>query len=178
MSRKVGGSICSICKHHIDCESDSDEEEKKIDVEIVGGSILTKAVGNAEAKAKKSASKAKKVAVEGAEKTKKAGKKVGKYTTNTDGLSSDLLNYGVPAVTSGLFGALGSLGGPVAGVAASALGSKLGVMASDKIADETVLENRTGEGIAMKPKRKAKFEKGSEEAKAYMAELRARRQKK
>ena len=110
-------------------------------------------------------------------KVKKLGKKAGKYVTDTDGLLSDIVNYGIPATTSALLGTpAGLVGGPVAGVAASALGSKLGVMASDKIADETMIESRTGEG--MKPKRKPRFAKGSQEAKDYMKSLREKRQKK
>jgi len=110
-------------------------------------------------------------------KVKKAGKKAGKYVTDTDGLLSDVVNYGIPATTSALLGTpAGLVGGPVAGVAASALGSKLGVMASDKIADETMIESRTGEGL--KPKRKPRFAKGSQEAKDYMKSLREKRQKK
>jgi hypothetical protein len=108
---------------------------------------------------------------------KKATKATGKYITDTGGLSSDLLNYGLPAVTAALLSAPATaVGGPAAGVAASALGSKLGVMASDKIAKETVLENRMGEGL--KPKRKSRFVKGSQESKDYMASLRAKKGKK
>lgn len=108
---------------------------------------------------------------------KKATQATKKYITDTGGLSSDLLNYGLPAVTAALLSAPATaVGGPAAGVAASALGSKLGVMASDKIAKETVLENRMGEGL--KPKRKSRFVKGSQESKDYMASLRAKKGKK
>lgn len=111
------------------------------------------------------------------EKVKKAGKKTGKYITDTGGLSSDLLNYGLPATTAALLSAPATaFGGPAAGIAASALGSKLGVMASDKIAKETVLEDRTGEGL--KPKRQGRFPKGSDAAKEHMRMLREKRQKK
>jgi hypothetical protein len=79
---------------------------------------------------------------------KKVIKPTGKYITNTDGLLSDVVNYGIPAATGATFGAIGSLSGnPLVGVAASALGSKLGTMASDKIAKETMIQSRTGEGI-------------------------------
>ena len=112
------------------------------------------------------------------EKVKKAGKKTGKYITSTDGLLSDVVNYGIPATTGAAFGALGSAtGNPALGIAASALGSKLGTMAADKIADETLIQSRY-EGGAIKPKRKSRFVKGSEESKKYMAELRAKRVKK
>jgi len=111
------------------------------------------------------------------EKVKKAGKKTGKYITTTDGLLSDVVNYGIPATTGAAFGALGSAtGNPALGIAASALGSKLGTMAADKIADETLIQSRTGEG--MKPKRQGRFPKGSQEAKDHMRMLREKRQKK
>lgn len=72
-----------------------------------------------------------------------------KYFTTTDGLLSDVVNYGIPATTAGLMGLAGTYyGGPVGGMAASALGSKLGTLAADKIAKETMIESRTGEGIS------------------------------
>lgn len=99
-----------------------------------------------------------------------------KYITDTGGLSSDLLNYGLPATTSALLGTPASmLGGPAAGITASALGSKLGVMASDEIAKRTVLEDRTGKGL--KP-RKGRMIKGSKEAKEWGAKMKALRQMK
>lgn len=85
---------------------------------------------------------------------RKIGNKTGKYVTNTNGLLSDVVNYGIPAATGATFGAIGGLtGNPLIGVAASALGSKLGTMASDKIAKETMIQDRTGHGIR---KRKSK----------------------
>ena len=147
-----GGSVCVICKEHLDR---MEEEDKKMEGEGVGEKI-------------KGATR----------NVKKAGKKAGKYITDVEGLASDIVNYGIPAVGSATLGALGSAtGNPAVGIAASALGAKLGTMAADKIADETVIQSRY-EGGAIKPKRKAKFEKGSEEAKKYMAELRAKRGKK
>lgn len=111
------------------------------------------------------------------EKVKKVGKKTGKYITTTDGLLSDIVNYGLPATTGATLGALGSAtGNPAIGIAASALGSKLGTMASDKIADETLIQSRTGEGL--KPKRQGRFPKGSDAAKEHMRMLREKRQKK
>ena len=146
-----GGSVCVICKEHLD---KMEEEDKKMEGEGLGEKV-------------KGATR----------KVKKAGKKAGKYITDVEGLTSDIVNYGIPATTAALLGTpAGMVGGPVAGVAASALGSKLGTMAADKIAKETAIESRTGEGL--KPKRKAKFEKGSQEAKDYMAQLRAKRGKK
>ena len=154
-----GGSVCVICKEHLD---KMEEEDKKME----GAGYLSKA-----------AEKVEKTTRKGASKVKKAGKKAGKYITDVEGLTSDIVNYGIPATTAALLGTpAGMVGGPVAGVAASALGSKLGTMAADKIAKETAIESRTGEGL--KPKRKAKFEKGSQEAKDYMAQLRAKRGKK
>jgi hypothetical protein len=112
-------------------------------------------------------------------KIKKATKATGKYITDTGGLSSDLLNFGLPAATAAILAAPATaVGGPAAGVAASALGSKLGTLAADRIAKETVLENRMGEGLGVKPKRKSRFVKGSQESKDYMASLRAKKGKK
>lgn len=120
-------------------------------------------------------------------KIRKTGKKAGKYVTSTDGLLSDAVLYGTPAVTSAALGALGTAasgGNPAIGILASALGSKLGTIAADKIADETLIRSRYDDpsvessGGSIKPKRKAKFEKGSQEAKNHMAELRAKRVKK
>lgn len=148
----LGGSICCICKEHLD---KMEEEDKKMEGEGLGEKV-------------KGATR----------KVKKAGKKAGKYITDVEGLTSDIVNYGIPATTAALLGTpAGMVGGPVAGVAASALGSKLGTMAADKIADETVIQSRY-EGEGLKPKRKAKFEKGSQAAKDYMAQLRAKRGKK
>lgn len=80
----------------------------------------------------------------------------GKYITNTNGLLSDVVNYGIPATTGATFGAIGGLtGNPLIGVAASALGSKLGTMASDKIAKETMIQDRTGKGIRKRLKGKS-----------------------
>lgn len=142
-----GGSVCVVCKKEID-ECCEDKME---------GGALQKVVG----KAKRG--------------LKKAGMKVDKYVTNTDGLLSDIVNYGIPATTGATLGALGSAtGNPAIGIAASALGSKLGTMAADKIAEETIIQSRTGEGL----KRKPRFAKGSDDAKKYMAELRAKRGKK
>ena len=167
----LGGRICAICKHHIDLIDDSDddepmseqEEEKR---ELEGGGYLSKA-----------AEKVEKVSRKGASKVKKASKATGKYVTDVNGLASDVVNYGIPAASSATLGALGAAtGNPLIGVAASALGSKLGTMAADKIAKETVIQSRTGEGV--KPKRKPRFEKGSAEAKEHMAKLREARKKK
>jgi len=91
---------------------------------------------------------------------------VGGYVTaKKGGLASDLVKFGIPAVTGGLAGmtATALTGNPVAGMAASAVGSKLGSLASKEIA------KATGTGM---PKRKGRFEKGSPEARAHMEMIR------
>ena len=158
--RAYGGAICHICRHHIDVIEDSDDDD-----EMRGGGYLSKA-----------AEKVEKTARKGASKLKKAGREIDKYVTTTDGLLSDAVAYGIPAASSATLGALAAPFGPAAQIAASAIGSKLGVMASDKIAAETILQDRTGKGL--KPKRKGRFEKGSQESKDYMASLRAKKGKK
>jgi hypothetical protein len=111
-------------------------------------------------------------------KVRKTAKKAGKYITDVEGLASDVVNFGIPAATSTLLGAPATaVGGPAAGILASAIGAKLGTMAADKIADETAIQSRY-EGGAIKPKRKARFEKGSQAAKDHMAKIREARQKK
>jgi hypothetical protein len=143
-----GGSICAICRKEVDkcCEE-------------MEGAGISKVVG----KVKRG--------------TKRVGKATGEYITNTDGLLSDVVNYGLPSAAGATLGALGAAtGNPMIGIAASALGSKLGTMAADKIADETLIQSRTGEGI--KPKRKSRFAKGSQEALDHMKMLREKRQKK
>lgn len=159
-AHKFGGRICCLCKNHIDMIDSEDEGEMK---EMKGEGHFSKF-----------AEKVEKVSRKGASKVKKAGKKVDKYVTNTDGLLSDVVNFGIPATTGAVLGALGSAtGNPAVGIAASALGSKLGTMAADKIADETLIQSRTGEGL--KPKRKPKYAKGSEEAKEWGRKMREAR---
>ena len=141
-------SICYICKERID-ECCEDKME--------GEGVLVKGADKVEKIAKKA---------------KKTGKKVAKYVTSETGLAEDLVNVGIPTVSATLLGAPASaVGGPVAGMAASAVGRQLGKLASKEIDEEI-------EGTGTKPKRKSRFVKGSEESKAYMAELRAKRQKK
>ena len=143
-------SICHICAN-------------KIDECMEGSGILTKAAEKVEKGARKVGAKA-----------KKTGKKAGEYITSKDGLAEDLVEYGIPSVTGALLGAPASVvGGPVAGIAASAVGKQLGNLASDKIEKEADMK-----GSGTKQKRKSRFVKGSEESKAYMAELRAKRGKK
>jgi hypothetical protein len=143
-----GGAVCVVCKKEID----SCCEEMK-----------GEGLGDKVEKATR--------------KVKKAGKKAGKYITSTEadnGLASDLITYAIPATTATLLGTpAGMVGGPVAGIAASALGSKLGALAGEEIKKEALKE-----GGAIKPKRKSRFVKGSEEAKNWMKELREMRKKK
>lgn len=98
----------------------------------------------------------------------KVGKDVGKYiTSKKGGLATDLIKYGIPAASGATLGGLATLatgGNPVAGVAASALGSKLGAMGAKE------LQKATGTGM-----RKGRFVKGSQEAKDYMASIRKRK---
>lgn len=71
---------------------------------------------------------------------KKAGYQTGDYVTSKrGGLASDLVKYGIPAATGATFGALGTVAGlnPVGGVAATAVGSKLGAIAADQITKKT-----------------------------------------
>jgi len=156
-SHKFGGSICCMCKKHIDM-IDSDEEP-----EMKGEGYLSKA-----------AEKVEKVTRKGASKVKKAAKATEKYITNTEGLASDVVNYGIPAASAATLSALAAPLGPAGQIAASAVGSKLGSMAADKIAKESsAIESRTGKGL-----RKPRFEQGSAEAKEYMRALREKRKKK
>lgn len=167
-SRKFGGRICCICKNHIDMiDSDNDEEENRKDEKddkMEGGGHFSNF-----------AEKVEKVSRKGASKVKKAGKATGKYVSNVDGLASDVVNYGIPAATSATLGSATTAltGNPALGAVASAVGSKLGTMAADKIAKETAIQDRTGKGL-----RKPRFPKGSEEAKEHMRKLREMRGKK
>jgi hypothetical protein len=98
----------------------------------------------------------------------KVGKDVGKYiTSKKGGLATDLIKYGIPAVSGATLGGLSTLatgGNPIAGVAGSALGSKLGAMGAKE------LQKATGTGM-----RKGRFVKGSQEAKDYMASIRKKK---
>ena len=65
-------------------------------------------------------------------------------TAKKGGLASDVIKYGIPATSSAVLGGLATAvtgGNPVAGVAASALGSKLGAMGAKE------LQEKTGTGI-------------------------------
>lgn len=92
----------------------------------------------------------------------KAGYKTGDYiTSKKGGLASDLIEYGIPAATAAFLGGASTAataGNPVAGVAGSAAGAKLGKMLAAQV------HKSTGSGI-----------KGSQEAREKMARLRAMR---
>jgi hypothetical protein len=71
---------------------------------------------------------------------KMVGNKTSSYVTSKrGGLASDLVKYGIPATVGGVFGALGTVAGlnPVGGVAATALGTKLGAVAANQITKKT-----------------------------------------
>jgi len=73
-----------------------------------------------------------------------ANKTADYITAKKGGLASDLITYGIPAASSAVLGGLAGLatgGNPVAGVAASALGSKLGSMGASE------LKKATGTGM-------------------------------
>ena len=145
----TGGSICKMCK----CKME-DMSGGKLNV----GKAIKKAV-------RKAVKPAEKLAVSGSDKV------VDYVTSKKGGLASDLVTYGIPAVTSGLAGlaATAATGGnPVAGMAASAVGAKAGAMAAKEVS------KAAGTGVP----RKGRFVKGSEEAKAYMKAMREKRGKK
>lgn len=81
-----------------------------------------------------------------------AANKVANYVTaKKGGLASDVITYGLPAASSALLGGLATAatgGNPVAGVAASALGSKLGSMGAKE------LKKQTGTGFAGEMKKR------------------------
>jgi hypothetical protein len=145
----TGGSICKMCS----CKME-EMEGGKLNV----GKAIKKAV-------RKAVKPAEKLAVSGSDKV------VDYVTSKKGGLASDLVTYGIPAVTSGLAGlaATAATGGnPVAGMAASAVGAKAGAMAAKEVS------KAAGTGVP----RKGRFVKGSEEAKAHMKAMREKRGKK
>lgn len=123
---------------------------------------------------------------------RKGFKKVGDYIGSTDkgSLLSDVVNYAIPATTGAIAGAAGTAlsgGNPVAGVAASSVGSKLGSMLAgeinkkagtgidtDKVIKLAMDEARSYTGSGVRPK----LVKGSQAAKDHMAKLRAMRKSK
>jgi len=97
---------------------------------------------------------------------KKAGDDIKDFGTKT--LPSTLIHQGIPVAGSVLGGVAGEAlapeGGPVSGIVGSQLGKQAGNMIADKVGKET------GYGLKLK--------KGSQEAKDYMAKIRAMRGKK
>jgi len=105
---------------------------------ITGGKIKTKDVENFFRNIGK-----KVIGKKATKEVEKFGEKAGEYITKKKGgLATDLIDYGVPAATGAILGAVGSLGGPVTGVLGSAAGSKLG---KEVIAKE--LHKATGAGM-------------------------------
>lgn len=91
-----------------------------------------------------------------------ANKTANYITAKKGGLATDLIDYGIPATTGAVLGALGSAtGNPALGVLGSAAGSKLG---KELIAPE--IHKVSGAG-------NKRFVKGSKEAKEHMARIRA-----
>ena len=157
------GMCCSMCG----CEMHSDQE-------MTGGKIkISKALKKLGRDIKKGIEKEvvnpikKDVQREFIDPAKKVveGDIGGYVTSKKGGLASDLVKFGIPAVVGGLSGmtATALTGNPVAGMAASAVGSKLGSLAAKEVA------KATGTGM---PKRKGRFEKGSPEARDHMAKIR------
>lgn len=157
--------------HYPKNENDSDSD---IDSDMEGGKItfksLKKGFENISGREFKSPQEMRDTfgitdATKMAKVVKKGANKTSDYiTSKKGGLSSDLVTYGIPATTAGILGALGNVaGGPVAGVAASALGSKIG---SEFIAP--AVQKKAGTGV----RKSGRFAKGSQEAKDHMARIR------
>jgi len=90
-------------------------------------------------------------------------------TSKKGGLATDLVKFGIPALSGAVLGGLATAatgGNPVAGVAGSALGSKLGSLASKEV------QKATGTGMS-----KGRFVKGSPEARAHMQRIRDMKKK-
>ncbi len=86
-------------------------------------------------------------------------------TSKKGGLATDLVKFGIPALSGAILGGLATTatgGNPVAGVAGSALGSKLGSIAAKKV------QKATGTGLV----KKGRFVKGSQEARDHMKMIR------
>jgi hypothetical protein len=165
--RMYGGAICAMCKHHIDLhhsDSDSDMEGGKINI--------GKAFKKLGSDIKKGFNKEIARPITSVAKTidRKVIDPAGDYiTAKKGGLATDVIKFGIPAVAGATLGGLAGLatgGNPVAGVAASALGSKFGSLGAKE------LQKATGTGV-----RKGRFAKGSQEAKDYMRMLREKRGK-
>lgn len=166
--------------HHYDGDSDSDPSDSDCECEMEGGKITYKGIKkgfeNISGREFKSPQEMKdtfgitdatKAANKVSKNVKKGANKTSDYiTSKKGGLASDLVTYGIPASTAAVLGALGNIaGGPVGGVAASALGSKIG---SEFIAP--AVQKAAGTGVR---KRSGRFVKGSDAAKQHMAKIRA-----
>jgi len=88
-------------------------------------------------------------------------------------VASELIHRGVPEATAYACSALAKAAfpaaGPVAGFVGSQAGKQLGTLIANKIGDAT------GYGLKGKPRKAGRFVKGSEEARQYMASIRAKR---
>jgi hypothetical protein len=161
-----GGKMIVIHHHHYYGQSKPDED-------IEGGKITLGSIGKAFSKAgdtiKKGFNKeiAKPVSKITRDIDKKVIKPADKYiTSKKGGLATDLIDYGIPATTGAILGALGTAtGNPALGVIGSAAGSKLG-----KEVIAPAVHKASGAGM-----RKPKFAKGSQEAKDYMASIRSKK---
>jgi len=158
--KELGGVICSVCKHHIEGgKIDVGGAFKKLGKDIKKGftkeiikPIESKVINPIESKVIEPAASY--------------------ITAKKGGLATDLIKYGIPAASSAVLGGLATVateGNPVAGVAGSALGSKLGTIAASE------LQKATGTGMT---KRKGRFEKGSPEAIAWGKAMREKKLKK
>jgi hypothetical protein len=105
--------ICAKCIKDMRCES----------CEMCGGKIKTKDVEKFFRDTGK-----KIIGKKATRKVEELGEKAGKYiTSKKGGLASDLIDYGIPAVSAGVLGGLAGMAtGGVGGVAGSAIGSKIG----------------------------------------------------
>jgi hypothetical protein len=183
-----GNSNNTVIHHHYHHYSKSDDEASDSDndceCEMEGGKInfksLKKGFENISGREFKSPQEmrdtfgitdATKIGNKVSKNVKSGANKTSNYiTSKKGGLASDLVTYGIPATTAGILGALGNVvAGPVGGVAASALGSKLG---SEFIAP--AVQKSAGTGIK---KRTGRFAKGSQEARDHMAKIRGMKKK-
>jgi len=165
-----GGRLVVHHIHHIYQPDSSDSDSDSSDSDMEGGRIN---IGNVFKKlgrdikrgfTKEITNPLKSKVINPAEKAiVPIAKQAGRYiTSKKGGLATDLIDYGIPAVTSATLGSLGTLtGSPALGVLASAVGDKLG---SELIAPQ--LHKVSGAGAK-------KFVKGSREAKEHMAKIRS-----
>ena len=167
-----GGKIIVHHIHHI-CNNTNDSDS---DIDMEGGKInIKKAFKKLGSDIKKGINKEiikpveKKIENKLIKPSENIVNKTGKYiTSKKGGLATDLIDYGIPATTGAILGALGSAtGNPVLGVLGSAAGAKLG---KELIAPQ--VHKASGAGVI-----KGKFIKGSEEAKNHMQKIRNMKKK-